>query len=466
MDELINQLPTSAENKVKLSSFQPREYQQELFDQLFIHKKRQIYLCWARGAGKDVACWNAIIRYALIKPGVYFYALPTAVQCRQVIFDTLLSDGRSFIDFIPKTLIQNINNSRMLIRLVNGSIIQCVGSEETSSRLVGTNPTGVVWSEWQVSREESYTYLRPRLALNDGFAIFNGTPRGMSNHFYTMYQIAKSNPEDWFCSYKTVYDTKHISPARLAKEKAEMSIDKFNQEFLCDFNCGQAGTYFGNQMDKARLENRISDNVVYESSFPVWVAIDIGVSDPTAVIWYQIIGNVVRVLECTEFTDQGVDYLKKILDAKDYVYAKPVWAGHDLKVREWGSAGALSRIQSAENLGLTMQPVDRVPLTEGIEAVRMMLGRTWFNQTKSARLIASLENYRRIYNEETKAYQEKPLHDWTSHLTSAFMYATLAMPQCYQYTSPEELTRMYNEARRGVKQGPPIFQDNPHNRFR
>ena len=452
------QVPMQAETKVQLSKYVPRPYQQEVQDAILSGKKKRVFLCWARGAGKDIASWNTIIRAAIIKPGNYFYALPTAVLARQVIFDTVLGDtGKTFLDFIPKPFIENINLSRMLISFRNGSKLQCVGSEETATRLVGTNPTGVVWSEWQVSREESYTYLRPRLALNDGWAIFNGTPRGM-NHFFGMYQISKNDP-DWLCSYKTVYDTNHIRGDILLKEKASMSIDKFNQEYLCDFNCGQAGTYFGLQMDKARLENRINDHVVYEASYPVWVSIDIGVRDPTAVIYYQVIGNIIRILECEEFTNQGVDYLKKQLDAKEYAYAKPIWAPHDCKVREWGASGALSRIESARNLGLELSPVDNLPLSEGIEAVRMVLSRCWFNSSKAKKLVDSLENYRRIYDEDRRAYQEKPLHDWTSHLCSAFRYATVAMPQCHAGTSQEELDQMFREAKQGPHGAiPPVFR--------
>lgn len=166
------------ENEVlDYNTYQPRDYQVELTQSILSGKKKRAFLCWARGAGKDVACWNTIIRAAILKPGNYFYALPTAVLARQVIFDTVFgTTGKTFIDFIPKAYIANLNISRMLIKFTNGSTLQCVGSEETATRLVGTNPTGIVWSEWQVSKEDSYTYLRPRLALNDGWCIFNGTP--------------------------------------------------------------------------------------------------------------------------------------------------------------------------------------------------------------------------------------------------------------------------------------------------
>ena len=368
------------------------------------------------------------------------------------------------LDFIPVVFVEEINSSRQLIRLKNGSQIICCGSEETSKRLVGTNPKGCCWSEWQVSREDSYTYLRSRLLLNKGYALFNGTPRGQDNAFYRMFIEAKANTEDWFCSFKTVNDTKHIPEEDLAKEKASMSIDHYNQEMLCDFTCGQAGTYFGLQMDKVKADLRISNSVIYDQSYPVYVAIDIGVRDPTAVVYYQVKGSAVYFLECEEFTNLGVDYLKKQLDAKEYIYHYPVFAPHDVRDRQWGVAGALSRIETARQLGIELHAIDSMSLAEEIEAVRMLLGRCYFHETKCRRLISALENYRRVYVEETSSYREEPRHDWTSHLVAAVRCATLAMPMCNVGTSQEEITRMYQEAKFGRQSNvPPVFRDNLHN---
>lgn len=428
-------------------------------------RKRKIFMCWSRGSGKDVCAWNCLVRAALSEVGFYLYLLPSSVQGREVIWQMLLSNGQTLFDFIPKQLISKVNESQMLIRLINNSIIQVNGSDEAHKRLVGTNPKGIVWSEYQCSDPRSYTYLRPRLALNDGFAIFNGTPRGMANHFYEMYQIAQNDP-DWLCSYKPVSITQHIPQHILAKERASMSLDAYLQEYECSFECGQAGTYFGNQMDKMRQEDRISDSIMYEANFPVWVSLDLGVSDPTIVIYYQVVGNVVRIIDCDEFINQGVDYLKKLLDSKDYAYAKPIWAPHDIKVREWGAAGAISRQQAAANLGMEMQPVDNIPILEGIEALRMLLGRIWINKTKCKKLIDALSNYRRIYDDERKAYQEKPYHDWTSHFADCARMMAIAMPQCRSGTTPEEIDAMFFEAKHGYASGtPPIFRKNPYTRF-
>ena len=435
--------------------FEPRPYQQEILYALE-EGYRKIFMCWSRRAGKDVCCFNALVRAALKRIGVYFYCLPCYSHGRKTIWDTVLSDnGMRMIDFIPKGLATKINEQQMKITLYNGSIIQVVGSDTAKQTLVGTNPVGVIFSEWSISNPESYEYIRPALTYNQGFAVFNGTPRG-NNHFYAMYQLAKTS-SDWFCSFKTCYDTMHIPMTELMKEKASMSPDKFMQEFECSFTSGQLGCYYGRQMDAMRLDGRIG-RVAYEPMHPVYTFWDLGVSDPTCIIFAQLIGNTVRIVDYEEHTDRGLDFYAKLLDGKDYKYAGH-FAPHDIKVRELGT-GAQSRLDIARNLGINFQVVPNLHLDDGIEATRMILPRVWIDETKAGRLALALENYRRDFNEETKAYRERPRHDEYSHPADAARMMALSLPMCTQDTSPEELDRMWRKAKFGNDSNiPPVFQN-------
>ena len=433
--------------------FNPRPYQQEVMYAVEQGYKK-IFMCWARRAGKDVVSFNILLRAALSKIGVYFYCLPCYSHGRKVIWDSILSNGKRMIDFIPPGIAIKTNEQQMKITLFNGSIIQVVGSDTAAQTLVGTNPRGVVFSEWSISNPESYSYIRPALLYNQGFAIFQGTPRGY-NHFYEMYQIAK-NSSDWFCSFKTCYDTQHISMTELMKEKASMSVDKWLQEFECSFQAGISGTYYGRQMDAMRLDGRIG-RVPYEPMHPVWTFWDLGVSDPTCIIFAQLIGNTIRIVDYEEHTDRGLDFYAKLLDAKDYKYAGH-FAPHDIKVRELGS-GAQSRLDIARNLGINFQVCPNLPLDDGIEATRMILPRVWIDETKCKRLIDALDNYRREYDEERKVYREKPLHSWASHPSDAMRMLSISQHMCTQDTSPEELDRMWRKAKFGTESNiPPVFQ--------
>ena len=425
------------------------------------NQKNKLYLCWARGAGKDMFCFMAMVRKALEnRPGQYFYLLPSGRQARLVMWDTVLThNGLTFRDMIPKALVKKTNDTKMLIELINGSLIHILGSNEASEKLVGANPSGIVFSESQVSNlPESFDYVRPRLALNDGWVIFNGTPRGMSNYFYQLLNIAKNDPEDWFYSYKTVYDTQHIDPKRLAKERKDMSPDKFAQEYECDFSVGQVGCFWGKEMDKMRLDERIN-RVAYEPAYQVWVSVDLGVSDPSCFIFFQVIGNVINIIDYEEHTDHGLDWYAKMCEEKGYKYGG-FFFPHDLRVREIGAVGAASREDTARNLGFKVNIVPNISVEEGIEAVRMILPRVWIDEKKCRRLIDALSAYHRKFDEERKTYYERPEHDWASHPADAMRMLALSLQHCNAGTTPEEITRMYNQARYGTNSNvPPVFQD-------
>jgi hypothetical protein len=220
------------EEKIHLNKFKPRHYQLPIADALENKGYKKIICVMPRRAGKDVLCWNLIIRQAFKRVGVYFYMFPTYSQAKKVIWSSSTNDGQRFIDFIPSSLVESSNSQDMSIRLTNGSLLQLIGSDNIDS-VVGTNPIGVVYSEAALQDPRAYQFIRPILAANDGFAIFISTPRG-KNWFYDLFQIA-THSDDWFAYKLTLEDTEHIPLHEIEKERAEgiMSEDLIQQEYYC-----------------------------------------------------------------------------------------------------------------------------------------------------------------------------------------------------------------------------------------
>lgn len=173
--------------------------------------------------------------------GNYYYFLPTYSQAKKVIWEGKTNDGTPFLDFFPKQLIDGKpNDTELKIKFKNGSLFQLIGTDNIDS-VVGTNPIGCVFSEFPLQDPKAWNFIRPILAANGGWAIFNGTPRG-KNHAWAMLQIAKDNPL-WFWEVLSVDDTHAISREALAEEQAQMPKDLFDQEFHCKFVDG-AGQFF------------------------------------------------------------------------------------------------------------------------------------------------------------------------------------------------------------------------------
>lgn len=386
---------------------------------------------------------------------MYFYVFPTYSQARKVIWDSLTNDGHRFLDFIPDELIEATNSSEMKIRLKNQSIIQLVGSDNVDS-LVGTNPRGVVFSEYALQDPRAYQFIRPILTANGGWCLFISTPRG-KNHLWELYQIALHNPNDWFSLKLTVEDTQHISLHEIEREKAsgEMSEDLILQEYYTSFDMGIEGAYYAKYIDKMRIRGQVG-MVPWESAFKVHTAWDIGVRDSTTIIFFQSIGQTVRIIDCYENSKVGLEHYIKILRQKDYDYGKHI-APHDIRVQEFGTG--MTRVEKARQLGINFTIAPGLSVEDGIEAVRSCLSKVWIDEKACAPLIKSLENYRQEYDVKRKVYKSQPLHDVHSHFADSMRYLAITLPKTRDGLSPEDLDKRYNEAMLGPNSNmPSVFR--------
>jgi hypothetical protein len=439
------------ETRIKLDRFKPRTYQLPLITAIESGKFKRVLAILPRRAGKDVAAFNLMVRMALRKVGVYYYIFPTFTQAKRVIWDSILNSGERFLDFIPSELIKSENSSELKITLVNGSLIQLVGSDNFNA-LMGTNPRGVVFSEYALQDPRAYQFIRPILTANDGWAVFISTPRG-KNHLWELYNIAQNSP-DWFCYKMTVEETGHIPLHEIEREKAEglMSDDLILQEYYTSFDMGVEGAYYAKYIDKMRVEGRIGD-VPWESSFKVHTAWDLGVRDSTCIIFFQVIGQTIRIIDSYENSKVGLEHYIKILEQKPYTYGKHI-APHDIKVQEFGSG--LTRIEKARQLGIRFTVAPDLSIEDGIEAVRSALGKVWIDKSCTS-LIKALENYRQEYDPKKKVYKNHPLHDIYSHMADAFRYLCVSLPKTRDGLTPEELDKRYYETVYGNNTNVPSF---------
>lgn len=441
--------------QIVLNKFKPRPYQLPILDAIENKGYKRVVAILPRRAGKDITAFNLCIRTCLRKVCVIYYIFPTYAQAKKVIWDSITNTGERILDFIPDSLVESKNSQEMKIRFKNGSLLQFVGSDNYDS-LMGTNPQGIVFSEYALQDPRAYQYIRPILTANQGWALFISTPRG-KNHLWELYQIAQQNPE-WFAYKLTVEDTMHIPLSEIEKEKQEgiMSDDLIQQEYYTSFEMGVEGAYYAKYLDKMRIAGQIGQ-VPWESGFKVNTAWDLGVRDSTTIIFFQVVGHVVRIIDCYENSKQGLEHYVKVIEQKPYSYARHI-APHDIAVREFGSG--MTRIEKAKQLGINFTIASDLSIEDGIESVRSAFSKIWIDEVRCAPLIKALENYRQEYDIKRKVYKNHPLHDWSSHWADSMRYLCISLPKIRDGLSPEELDRRYQEALYGKNANmPSIFRD-------
>lgn len=399
-------------------NFTPRHYQLPIMAALDSGIKRAAAI-WHRRSGKDKTFINIVAKKTFERVGSYYYYFPTLSQGRRILWDGMDRDGFKFIDHIPKELISNKNNQEMKITLVNGSIVQVVGTDRIE--VVGTNPVGCVFSEYSLQDPKAWDLIRPILAENEGWAIFNFTPRGM-NHGYKLYNMAVDNP-GWHVSLLTVDDTKAIPLQAVEDERRSgMSEELIQQEFYCSFEYGLEGSYYAKYIAKARKEGRIIDFPVEDAlTHTVW---DLGMKDSTAIWFFQLVNKEIRLIDYYEASGEGLPHYVGILKDKGYHYGSH-YAPHDIEVRELSTGK--SRREIAQNMGINFGVAPNLGIIDGIEAARSIMKRCWFHRTNTEQGLNCLMNYQKSFNEKHSVFSSTPLHNWASHGADAFRYLALVV---------------------------------------
>jgi phage terminase large subunit len=415
--------------------YEPRPYQLPLFQAMDSGYTRAVCI-WHRRAGKDKSLFNLLVKKAVERVGVYYYFFPTYNQGRKILWEGIDKDGFKFLDHIPKQLIKSADKQQMMIELTTGSVIRVIGTDNIDT-VVGTNPVGCVFSEYSLQDPRAWDFVRPILAENGGWAIFNYTPRG-KNHGYSLYEMARRS-EKWFTNKLTVDDTHAIDQDVLDNERSEMyqrtgNDALFLQEYYVSFDAPVEGAYYGHQMLQAEEDQRIT-GVPYDISTEVMTAWDLGIGDSTAIWFYQVVGREVHIIDYYENSGEGLPHYISVLKQKGYIYGRH-YAPHDIQVRELSSGK--TRREVARGLGITFDIAPNVAIEDGIEAARTLLPRCWFDSTKTSRGLDALRSYHKEFDDKLGTWKNQALHDWASHGADAFRYLALSFREPRVKTPPRK----------------------------
>lgn len=394
--------------------FDPRPYQMPVMKAILEDGIKRAVCVWHRRAGKDKTFLNILAIAAMETMGNYCYYFPTATLGRKALWDNIdASSGMRVIDHLPPEIVAKTNEQQMKITLVNGSTIQVLGTETLD--VVGGNPVGVIFSETAQHRPDAWDYIRPILAENGGWALFNGTPRG-KNHFFKLYDMARQNPE-WFCQVLTVRDT-GVSIDIEAERRAGMSDDMIAQEFFCDWSASLPGAIYGRWIETARREGRICAMPV-DGSTLVHTSWDLGGPRNTAVWYWQVVGREIRVIDFDLDYEGTLTERVAMMRAKGYSYGDD-YLPHDAQQTERTGSTFATELSKLGRKVRVVPPIHDVWV--GIDYVRQLFPALAFRSPATDPGIEALSSYRQMMKEQgttLNSAKPQPVHDWASHPADA-----------------------------------------------
>jgi len=396
-------------------AYKPREQQLAIHD--LMDSKRFGVVVAHRRMGKTVSAINHLIKDALLNQKEaprYAYIAPTYGQAKRVAWDYLVKYAE------PLGGTSNISELRVDFW---GRRIQLFGSDNPET-LRGQYFDGVILDEIGDQNPKIWTdIVRPALADRKGWCLFIGTPKG-HNHFKELRDRAKTE-DGWGLLEFKASETGVVDDTELKAAKNEMGEDKYRQEFECSFDAAVEGSYFGQILNELE-EKKHMQEIPREELSRTFTAWDLGMGDSTSIWVAQLVGTEVRLLDYYENHGVGLDHYVKWIKDNDYLKAEHILP-HDVRVRELGTGK--SRMEMLEESGLEVKIAPRMGLDDGIQAVRRLLPRCWFNVPKVQIGLNCLRNYRRDYDEKRKIFYERPLHDWSSHGSDSFRYLALGLDE-------------------------------------
>ena len=395
--------------------YKPREHQLKVHE--LLEGKRFAVVVAHRRFGKTVAALNHLIREAVLNEKEtprYAYIAPTYGQAKRVAWDYLVK---------YTTPLGGTNNISELRVDFWGRRIQLYGSDNPDS-LRGQYFDGVIIDEVGDQNPKIWTdIVRPALTDRKGWCLFIGTPKG-HNHFKELRDRAEKE-EGWGLLEFKASETGVVDDVELKAAKNEMGEDKYRQEFECSFDAAVEGSYYGTILNELEDKKHMQE-IPREEISRTFTAWDLGMGDSTSIWVAQLVGTEVRLIDYYENHGVGLDHYVKWIKDNDYLKAEHILP-HDVRVRELGTGK--SRLEMLEESGLEVKIAPRMGLDDGIQAVRRLLPRCWFNIPKVQTGLNCLRNYRRDYDEKRKIFYERPLHDWSSHGSDSFRYLALGLDE-------------------------------------
>jgi hypothetical protein len=316
-----------------------------------------------RRFGKTFLAIRELCYHARIPEQEVWYVAPTYKQAKMIVWRKLkqrLQDLR---------WIKKANESELSITLKNGSTISLKGADNEDS-LRGIGLDYLILDEFaDIKPEAFYEVLRPTLADKQGKALFIGTPKGIANWAYDLYQMEHDSPDSWKSFQYTTIDGGNVKAEEIEAAKKDLDERQFRQEFLATFETYAGRIYYS--FDRVLNTEPPKETGTIDLSV-IYTGWDFNI-DPMSVVIAVRKGDVLYVIDeirmFSSNTQEAVEEIKQRYP-KSRIWAFPDPAARQRKT----SAGGTTDLTILQNAGFVVKvPNAHTPVRDRINAVNSRL---------------------------------------------------------------------------------------------
>ena len=307
------------------------------------------------------------------------------------------------------------------IRGINGTEFIFAGIKNNTNNIKSIEGIDIAWvEEAQSVSANSWNVLIPTIRKQDSEIWVSFNPELPTDD--TWKRFVESPPESSVV-VKVNWNDNPWFPETLNLERISLKsrdLSAYNNVWEGTTRNTVDGAIFGKEMEQAELENRIT-NVPYDPSKPCHAVFDLGWADNTACWIIQYVGFDIRVLRYFEDNQKTIQHYLSLMQTFGYIY-DTIWLPHDGAAKSLGTGKSIEEIVRAT--GLKVQILDRVPITDSINAARTIFPRCYFDRKNTEEGLNCLRHYRYDVDEHG-TFSQKPLHNIYSHGADAWRYIGL-----------------------------------------
>lgn len=308
------------------------------------------------------------------------------------------------------------------IRGRNGSEFIFEGLRHNISRIRSLEGIDVAWvEEGQHVSNASWEILIPTIRKPGSEIIVTFNPELETDATYQRFVL---HPPQNALVLKVSYADNPWFPDVLRSEMEDLKQrdpDAYAHVWLGLCRYTLDGAIYARELREADEGGRIT-HVPYDPTQPVSVFFDLGWADNTSIWFVQTIAGETRLIDFHQDSQRPFSHYLLLLQQRGYVI-HTLWLPHDAKAKSLGTGRSVEEMARAA--GWRVRLVPQLSIEDGINAVRTLFPRLWFDRERCADGLQDLRRYRYDVDERGQ-FSRKPLHDAASHASDALRYTCVA----------------------------------------
>jgi phage terminase large subunit len=336
------------------------------------------------------------------------------------------------------------------IRCKNGNEYLFYGLKSNIAEVKGLHGVRRTWlEEAQKISNSSLTYLIPTVMRDfDDCEIWAGwNPEEEDDPIHELMVV---NADERTKVVKVNYYDNPWFPIGMERARQRDLKNKPNEYgwiWLGEFNINSEIAVYGKWIERARSAGRMRKDL-YDPELPVFTAWDLGYSDDSAIWWFQVAGDEIRLIDYHENCREDMrHYAEQILGYHipeencvygangkviSFEFGAPLegkehrisysytdhYVPHDA-ANKLLQAGGRSVVNQLQEFGIKTKVVAATSQQNQIAAGRAAIDRAYFDEVRCKDGIRNLKKYK-FAEKENGGYTTEPIHDMYSHGCDAF----------------------------------------------